>query len=123
MFITSVLLAQTAEPIEWAEYGLAGLVIFTLFGLLVMIIKWHREDRREWMIDSRGREDQRSSQQASFIAVQSELTVAVRELTQGQAEAIKMHREIHEDHIRDRAVKDAQHQGLLSHANLPPATG
>lgn len=44
---------------KWAEFGLAGLVIFALFVALFFIVKWlishidkqaeaHREERKEW---------------------------------------------------------------------------
>jgi hypothetical protein len=48
------------DPINsWAQFGLAGLVIFALFSVLVIIVKWlvahidkqaeeHRKERTEW---------------------------------------------------------------------------
>ncbi|MEO1530279.1 MAG: hypothetical protein AAFX06_33220 [Planctomycetota bacterium] len=53
-----VLIGQT-DVSPWAQFGLAGLVIAALFGVLGLIVKWavghitsqattHREERAEW---------------------------------------------------------------------------
>lgn len=58
MMMLSSVLAQAA-PASWAEYGLAGLVIVTLFGGMAFLIRWlvqhmdqqasaHRNERNQW---------------------------------------------------------------------------
>ena len=38
-----------AESSIFASYGLPGLVIFSLFALIVFLIKEHQAERREWL--------------------------------------------------------------------------
>ena len=33
---------------DWAQFGLAGLVIFALFGLVVWVVKLNSHERKEW---------------------------------------------------------------------------
>lgn len=39
------------NPGAWAQFGLAGVVIFALFLLLRYLITQHREERKEWRED------------------------------------------------------------------------
>jgi hypothetical protein len=36
---------------SWAEYGLAGLVIFALFMLVLFVMKQHHSERGQWRED------------------------------------------------------------------------
>ena len=107
--MTLNLIAQAGNEAitPWAEHGLAGLVIFALFGLVFFVLRGHKVERREWTVDARDRETTRVVQNESFIKVQSAMTDAVKELTKGQQEAIVLQRQMREDHIRDKAVRDA----------------
>jgi type VI protein secretion system component VasK len=105
MSSNSALLATDLAP--WTEYGLAGLVIAALFGLVIFLLKGHKEERREWSKDAKERELCRDSQGDEFIKVQAKMTEAIKELTVSQRESLKLHREMHEDHIRRKAIRDA----------------
>jgi type VI protein secretion system component VasK len=104
MISNSSLLATDLAP--WAEYGLSGLVIAALFGLVIFLLKGHRAERLEWNNDAKEREAARDRQGDEFIKVQAKMTEAIKELTGSQRESLKLHREIYEDHIRSKAIHD-----------------
>jgi hypothetical protein len=33
----------------WAQFGINGLIIGTLFALIIFLIKGHQEERKEWL--------------------------------------------------------------------------
>ena len=75
---------SVVEGFDWERHGLAGLVIATLFVVLVWVLKVgfrkiekldeeHRQERAEWKNEANSREDK-------LLAVVNELTIVVREL-------------------------------------------
>lgn len=81
-----MIIAQTqAAPtsitgMDWAEFGLAGLVIGALFFVLVMLYRSHREERKEWRDEASQREERGTSAIDGLGDVVSELSNAIREL-------------------------------------------
>lgn len=104
---SSIFADVAGDPTKWSEYGLAGLVIFALFGLVVFLLRQHKDERTEWKNQVGDIESTRSEQSERFIKVQSELSVAVRDLTNNQKESLALSRQIHENHITDRASRNA----------------
>lgn len=102
MTSNSLILATDLAP--WAEYGLAGLVISALFGLVIFLLNGHRTERSEWSRDAKDRELSRDSQGSQFIKVQAKMTEAIQELTVSQRESLSLHRRMYEDHIRNQAI-------------------
>ena len=87
----SKVIGQAGEMTEWAQHGLAGLVIFALFGLIAYLLvgfraerkddsEMHRTERAEWHMRI-------DSNQARSDKVCSELTMAIKELS----EATRVH--------------------------------
>ncbi len=109
--MTEPMLSQSANLTSWAEHGLAGLVICALFGLVFFVLKGHRSERREWTVDATSREDIRVAQNETYIKVQVEFSEAVKELAKGQQESLEMHRQLHEENIRAKALRDAGMKG------------
>jgi len=105
------ILAQIGELTPWEKHGLPGLVIFALFGLVFWVMKNHRGERRQWTVDANAREDVRVKQNETYIKVQGEFSEAVRELAKGQQESLAMHRQLHEENIRAKALRDANLKG------------
>lgn len=72
---------QTPEAIsQWAEFGLAGLVIFALFGVLVFLFRSHKEERKEWREDAKEMHRETTETTTGLTKVVSELTEAVKEM-------------------------------------------
>jgi hypothetical protein len=108
--MTSINAPFATELAPWSEYGLAGLVIASLFGLVIFLLNGHRTERSEWNLDAKDRELARDSQGNEFIKVQSKMTEAIQELTVSQRESLAMHRRMHEDHIRNQAILEMAHK-------------
>ncbi len=68
--------AAAAESLSsWAEFGLVGLVIFALFGVLVFLFKSHSEERREWRTEIK-------DQHSSTLKSSEKLHTAIGSLTE-----------------------------------------
>jgi len=105
--MSSILAQMHGAPQDWAEFGLAGLVIFALFCLTFFLLKNHKSERSEWASDARSREDVRVSQNERFIRVQEEFSSAIKELSESQKETLRLQREFREDTIRKQAIHEA----------------
>lgn len=77
------------DPSPWAQFGLAGLVIFALFVVLLFVLRFafeqhkslnesHKEERVEWRIES-GQERKENRELLKEIA--SKNTEAMKEVT------------------------------------------
>lgn len=44
---------KVSENKNWAEFGLAGLVIAALFGVIFYILSEHKSERKEWRTESK----------------------------------------------------------------------
>ncbi len=42
---------EAAKSANWAEFGLAGLVILALFGVIFYLLDEHKSERKEWKSD------------------------------------------------------------------------
>ncbi len=70
---------------SWTEYGLAGLVIATLFGFLVYLINSHNAERKEWRTEIKEIHTRGTDAIDGLKEVTHELTVAIKELSWGKA--------------------------------------
>jgi uncharacterized membrane protein len=72
---------QAAQTYQWwAQFGLGGLVIGAMFGVLWYIVKMHREERKEWRddIEKFVARSEESDKQVSRVV--EELTKAIQDL-------------------------------------------
>lgn len=80
--------AATAAVNPWAQFGLAGVVIGSLFFVLIVIVRWlishidkqaatHKQERGEWKADS----NERSKEfQATVEKTVTEFSATIKEL-------------------------------------------
>jgi hypothetical protein len=78
---------QTTDPtssilpiMDWAQFGLAGLVIAALFAVLVFMYRSHQSERSEWRKEAQEMHAEQTSAIKSLDKVTTELMIAVREL-------------------------------------------
>lgn len=81
MFIIGQTPNNAADFSSWAQFGLAGLVIATLFGLLLFLFKSHQSERTEWRNELRDMHTRGTSAVDGLKEVTHQLTIAIKELT------------------------------------------
>ena len=65
------------EPLT--TFGLPGIVIALLFGLIVILLRQHREERKEWRTEVTSNVKRSQDLQDQTNTVVRELAVAIRE--------------------------------------------
>lgn len=65
---------------NWAEFGLAGVVIGALFVVLVLMFRSHRDERAEWRSDHKEMHKESQETNKGLAKVVSELTEAVKDM-------------------------------------------
>lgn len=83
----NILIGQLESPVpigdskNWAEFGLAGLVIFALMLFIVFMYKNHREERKEWREEAERREDKSDATTNRLTDTVQSLTTAINTLS------------------------------------------
>lgn len=71
---------MSGNPVDiWSSYGLVGLVIGSLFAVIIFLIKSHRSESREWMAVYQDQSKLSDIRQAETNAVIRELSSVIRE--------------------------------------------
>lgn len=65
---------------DWAQFGLAGVVIAALFAFLIFLFRSHQQERTEWRQDIRKMFDDSTHAVNNLEKVTNELSNAVKEL-------------------------------------------
>lgn len=73
------------DPVSWAQFGLAGLVIMALFLYLIAKDKSHKDERSEWRSDV-------CKQNRDLLECKKETNQILRELSSVMNEANRRHR-------------------------------
>lgn len=76
---------EAANPMTWAQFGLAGLVIGAGFWYLLHMSKLHKEERAEWREDI-------CRQNRDLLECKKETNIILRELSSVMNEANRRHR-------------------------------
>lgn len=65
----------------WSEFGLAGMVIFALFGFIWFLVKTHSSERKEWLEAYRDHGRRSDERQAETNDVIREISAVIRVLS------------------------------------------